>query len=228
MSLRLPLLLFVALILPLSAQKTKLAGKAESRVTLRLLADAVPEGQGKVLLQAENSKSDPLDLSTSALSAPVVMSARSMVLKAADNDTPLCTIALPAEGKSFAVLLAPEKPAGYVPFFVRLDDDSFKPGDVFFINRSPKTVVLKLGGNELVLEAGKSVKSRPTNPVDNNYYDIIISERDAAGDKIITSSRWPVDDKLRSYVFFSTNARGRTTYRAVDEYLEAADAKKKR
>lgn len=228
MSLRLPLILFVALISPLSAQKTKPAGKAESRVTLRLLADAVPEGQAKVLLQTKTSKSDPLDLPTSALSAPVEMSARSMVLKAADSDTPLCNIAVPAEGKSFAVLLASEKPAGYVPFFVRLDDDSFKPGDLFFINRAAKTVVLKLGGNELVLEPGKSVKSRPTDPVDKNYYNVVISERDAAGDKIITSSRWPVDDKLRSYVFFSTNDRGRTTYRAVDEYLEAAGGKKKR
>lgn len=228
MTLRLPLLFLVALTLPLSAQKTKPSGKAESGITLRLLADVVPEGQTKVFLQTDSAKSAEVDLPTAVLSAPIVVSARSMVLRAADKEQPLCAITLPAEGKSFAVLLAPEKPTGYVPFFVRLDDSSFKPGDLFFINRSEKTVVLKLGGTELVLEAGKTVKSHPTNAVDNNYYDVVISERDAAGDKLISSSRWPVDVHLRSYIFFSTNAKGRTTYRAVDEYLEATGGKKKR
>lgn len=226
MTLRLPLLLLVTLSLPLSAQKTKSAGKAESGITLRLLAGEVPEGQAKVILQTD-SKSVALDLPTAALSPRVVVSGRSVVLKGADNDVPLCTIPLPAEGKSFAVLLAPEKPAGYVPFVVRLDDDSFKTGDFFFINRSAKTVVLKLGGTELVLDSGKSIKARPTQPVDNNYYDVTISERDAAGDKPISSTRWPVELHARSYVFFSTNDSGRTSYRAVDEYLDAAGGKKK-
>jgi hypothetical protein len=226
-TIRLPLFLAVALSLPLSAQTTKTSAKADSGITLRLLADAVPEGQAKVLLQSDAAKSAAIDLPTAALSAPITVSARSMVLKAADNEVPLCTIALPAEGKSFAVLLAPEKPTGYVPFVVRLDDQSFKAGDLFFINRSAKTVALKLGGTELVLEAGKAVKSRPTEPVDNGYF-VTISERDAAGDKLITSSRWPVDDHLRSYVFFSTNVKGRTTFRAVDEYLDASGGKKKR
>jgi hypothetical protein len=227
MSLRLPLLLVVALTLPLSAQKTKPSGKAESGITLRLLADVVPEGQAKVLLQTATSKSAALDLPTATLSEPVGVSARSVVLKAADNDVPLCTITLPAEGKSFAVLLAPEKPSGFVPFVVRLDDQSFKAGDLFFINRSAKTIVLKLGDAELVLEVGKTAKSRPTNPVDNAYF-VVISERDASGDKLITSSRWPVDAHLRSYVFFSTNDKGRTTFRAVDEYLDETGGKKKR
>ncbi|MES2923559.1 MAG: hypothetical protein V4819_18535 [Verrucomicrobiota bacterium] len=227
MSVRLPLLLLVALTLPLAAQKTKPSGKAESGITVRLLADEVPEGQGKVLLQTEASKSEAVDLPTAALSAPIAVSARKMELKAADSEVALGSITLPAEGKSFAVLLAPEKPTGYIPFVVRLDDDSFNAGDLFFINRSAKTVVLKLGGNELVLEAGKAVKARPTDPVDNAYY-VVISERDPSGDKLITSSRWPVDSQLRSYIFFSTNAKGRTTFRAVDEYLEPTNGKKKR
>lgn len=227
MSLRLPLLLIAALTLPLSAQKTKPSGKAESGITVRLLADEVSGGHGKVLLQTNANKSTPLDLPTAVLSEPIAVSSRTMELKAAGTDAPLCAITLPDQGKSFAVLLAPEKPTGYIPFVVRLDDNSFKPGDLFFINRSAKTVVLKLGGSELILEAGKTVKSHPTDPVDNAYF-VTISERDASGDKLITSSRWPVDEHLRSYVFFSTNAKGKTTYRAVDEYLEASGGKKSR
>ena len=227
MTLRLTFFLLVALTSPLFAQKAKPSGKAESGITLRLLADEVPEGQGKVFLQTDASKSDSFDLPTATLSAPVVVSGRSAVLKGADKDAPLCTIALPAEGKSFAVLLAPVKPSGYIPFVVRLDDNAFKPGDLFFINHSAKTVVLKLGDTELVLEAGKAARSHPTNPVDGGYF-VVISERDQSGDKLISSSRWPVDVHLRSYVFFSTNAKGRTTYRAVDEYLEATGGKKSR
>jgi hypothetical protein len=227
MTLRLPILLIAALIVPVSAQKPKSSGKAESGVTVRLLADEISEGQTKVSLQTAASKSDELELPTSTLSAPIAVAARSAVLKAAGTDTPLCTITLPAEGKSFAVLLSAEKPAGYVPFVVRLDDKDFKAGDVFVINRSAKTIVLKLGDNELVLEVGKTVKTRPTNPVDGSYF-ITISERNPAGDRIISSTRWPVDEHLRSYILFSTNTKGRTIYRAVDEYLDAAGGKKKR
>ena len=227
MSLRLPLFLLVALSLPLSAQKTKPSGKTESGLTVRLLGDVVPESHAQVFLQSGDSKSTELDLPTARLSEPIAVTARSMVLKAVGNDTPLCSITLPAEGKAFAVLLAQEKPPGLVPFVVRTDDPAFKAGDLIFVNRTAKTLALKLGGTALVLEAGKTAKSRPSGAVDNAY-DIVISERDPAGDKLVTSSRWPVEVNLRSYVFFSTNARGKTTFRAVDEYLEAPGGKKKR
>lgn len=220
MTLRLPLLLLAVLTIPVSAQRTKSSGKSEN-ISLRLLAGEVPEGQAKVVLVTADTKSAPLDLSTSALSEPVVVPARSTVLKAADKDDALCTITLPPEGKSFAVLLSPQKPAGYVPFVIRLDDQAFKAGDVFLVNRGAKTVVLKLGASEVVLESGKSMKTRPTNPIDNSYYDISIRERDAAGEKLIASTRWPVDLHLRSYLFFTTDGNGRTTYRAVDEFVEA-------
>jgi hypothetical protein len=189
----------------------------------------VPEGQAKVVLVTDGNKSAELDLSTSALSEPIVVPSRATVLKAADKDASLCAITLPPEGKSFAVLLAPHKPGGYVPFVIRLDDQSFKPGDLFVVNSGAKTVVLKLGGSEVVLESGKSIKTRPTDPVDKSYYDIVFRERDAAGEKLITSTRWPVDLHLRSYIFIFTNDNGRTSYRAVDEYIAAAaDGKKKR
>jgi hypothetical protein len=220
---RLTLLLCIALAMPVSAQKAKPSGK----VSVQLLAGSVPEGLGKVFLQTESAKSAEFDLPTATLSEPVTLSARSMALMTVGKEAPLCKVTLPTEGKSFAVLLAPEKPEGYVPFLVRLDDQSFKAGDVFLINRSEKAVVLKLGGNEVVIEAGKSVTTRPTEPVDGAYF-VTISERNAAGDKLITSTRWPMDDQLRSYLFFSTNEKGKTVYRAIDEYLAPGGTKKKR
>jgi hypothetical protein len=124
-------------------------------------------------------------------------------------------ITLPAEGRSFAV---------------RFDDDSFKAGNYFFINRSAKSVVLNLGATELVLEAGEATKSRPTEPSENHYYNITMSERGDAGDKPIATTRWPVANNNRSYVIFLTGPNGKTIDRTVDLSVDAekSGSKKKK
>ena len=99
---------------------------------LRLLGCEVTKEPAKVFLQTKESKSEALDLPSSGFSEPIAVSARSVEFKAPDSDVPLCNVTLPAEGKSFAVVLASEKSAGFVPFVVRLDDDSFKAGDYFW------------------------------------------------------------------------------------------------
>ncbi|MEO5716881.1 MAG: hypothetical protein ABIT37_25600 [Luteolibacter sp.] len=217
------LCLLSAAILPLSAQKAKAAqkpDKSDNGITVRLVASDVQEGQEKVFIQTDEKKSEPLDLPTNRLSDPVAVAGRSIVLKAVAGEAALCNVTLPGEGRSFVVLLAAEKPTGYASVVVRADDPDFKAGDVFFLNRSTKTLVMKLGGTELVIEPGQSAKSRPTTAVDN-MYQVLISERDTAGDKLISSTRWPAEDAARSYVFLTTDDRGRTIYRAVTEHLEA-------
>jgi hypothetical protein len=227
MTFRLPLLLTV-MSLSFFPQLAKAAGKTEKGITLCLLACEAAQEPAKVILATKDSKSDVFDLPSSGFSEPKVVPARSLELKAPDNDVPLCNITLPAEGKSFAVLLAPEKPAGLIPFVVRLDDDSFKAGDYYFINRSAKTVVLKLGGTEVILEAGNAVKSRPTDPVHEHHYNITLSDRSDSGDKVIASTRWPVMNGNRSYVIFLTGSNGKTIFRSVDQSIEEAAGKKKR
>jgi hypothetical protein len=231
MTLRLPLLLLTVICLPCAIPNARGAGKSEKGIMLRLLACEVTKEPAKVFLQTKESKSEVLDLPSSGFSEPIVVSARSVELKAPDNDVPLCSLTLPAEGKSFAVVLASEKPAGFVPFVVRLDDDAFKAGDYFFINRSAKTVVLKLGGTEVVLEAGKAVNSRPTEPVYNHHYNITMSDRGDAGDKIFASTRWQAGNANRGYVIFLTGSNGKTTYRSVDQSVDVEEPvgkKKKR
>ncbi len=231
MTLRLPLLLLTAISLPCAIPNARGAGQSEKGIMLRLLACEVTKEPAKVFLQTKESKSEVLDLPSSGFSEPVAVSARSVELKAPDSDVPLCGITLPAEGKSFAVMLASEKPAGFVPFVVRLDDDSFKTGDYFFINRSAKTVVLKLGGTEVILETGNGVKSRPTEPVHNHHYNITMSDRSDAGDKIFASTRWLVENGNRSYIIFLTGSNGKTTYRSVDQSVDVEEPvgkKKKR
>lgn len=222
---RLPLHFLAALILPFSAH---VAQGAEKGITLRLLACEVTKEPAKVFLETKDSKSEVFGLPSSAFSAPMAVSARSVELKAPDNEVALCNITLPAEGKSFAVLLAPEQPAGLVPTVVRTDDASFKAGDYYFINRSANTVVLKLGAAEVVLEAGNCVKSRPTEPIHNHHYIITMSARSESGDKVFASTRWPVETNTRSYIIFLTGSNGRTSYRAVDEFVEETGGGKKR
>lgn len=187
---------------------------------VQLLAEQFPEKLGQVYLLFGDKKSQPFDLPTNRLSDPVPAEGRTMILKLAEKDVPLCTLTLPDEGKSFAIVLVTAKPSGFKPIVVRTDDSSFRSGDVFFINRSEKTILGKLGTAPLVLKPGENTKSRPNGAVDNTYYDVTFVTREGTTDKLISSTRWPVDNGLRSYLFFFTNAEGRTTFRAVDEYLK--------
>jgi len=213
MTTRLTLVLLALTSLPFSAN---IARAAEKGLTLRLLACEVTKEPAKVFLQTKKSKSEVFKLPSSALSEPMAVSARSVELKSPDNDVTLCSITLPAQGKSFALLLASEESAGFVPHIVRLDDASFKAGDYYFVNRSANTVVLNLGAAEVILEVGNAVKSRPTEPAGNNHYIVTMSYRSESGDKVFSSTRWPILNPNRSYIIFLTGSNGKTTYRVVE------------
>lgn len=208
-------LLFVAL-MPISVMNAKPSGKGP---TVRIVANELPNGLSEAFIQSDEKKPKPLELTTNRLSEPIALASSTMVLKAADGKTNLCTVTLPDTGKSFTVLLVLEKAGTYTPFVVRTDDPAFKAGDIFFVNHTAKSIAMKLGGTELVIEPEKTAKAHPTKPVENSYV-IVISERNETGDKVISSTRWPTDANLRSYIFLTTNASGRTIYRAVDEPVE--------
>ena len=211
--------LLLALFIPAVGQEKEPAKKSEAAIQVKFLAEEFPENLGKVQLVFGELKSAAFGLPVNHLSEPVPASARSMVLKMVDKDITLCSITLPENGNAFAVILVTAKPAGFKPIVVRTDDPTFKAGDVFFINRSEKVVLGKLGTTPLVLNAGETAKSHPTGAVENTYYDIAFATREEGGDKLLSSTRWPIDNNLRSYLFFFTNAQGKTTFRAVDEYL---------
>lgn len=218
--------LLAVLLTTVVAQDKAAGNKKDSSVSVRLLAEQFPPEIGMVILSFGEEKSEKFTIPTNYLSTPVPVSERKMILKTAEKDIPLCTINLPEAGKAFAVILVVAKPAGFTPIVVRTDDPSFKAGDVFFINRSDTTVLGKLGNTPLVLKSGETTKSRPSGAVEETYYDIAFATREATGDKLISTSRWPIDIDIRSYLFFFTNAEGRTTFRAVDEQLVPAAAGK--
>lgn len=213
------LAILLAITAPLSAQDAPPPKpKDDGAIQVKLLAEQAPEALGKVALVFGEAKSAPLTLPVNGLSAPIPVPARTMVLKT-EKDIALCSITLPEAGKAFAIILVVAKPAGYTPIIVRTDDPTFKPGDVMLLNRSDKTVLCKLGDTALAVKAGTSEKSHPTGPKENTYYDVAFGTRDETGDNVISTSRWPIDNTLRSYLFFFTTAEGRTSFRAVDEFV---------
>ncbi len=216
--------LLLALTTMLAAQEPAAPAKPkeERGVQVRVLAEQAPDSIGKVCFTFGEAKSDTFTLPVNGLSAPIPVPARAMALKMADKDVSLCNLTLPEAGKSFAIILVVAKPSGYSPIIVRTDDPAFKAGDVLFINRSDKTILGKLGDTAMAVKPGTTQQSRPTGAKENTYYDIALGTRDSTGDKVLSTTRWPVDNTLRSYLFFFTTVDGRTTYRAVDEFVPPA------
>lgn len=217
---------FLVILSPVLGQENTPAKAPGKGIQVRLLAEQAPAALGKVYLVSGEAKSASITLPTNQLSEPLTATSRVMALKMENKDAGLCNITLPELGNSFAVVLVTAKPAGYSPIVVRTDDPAFKAGDVIFINRSDKTVLGKLGTTPLILKPGQSTKNRPSGAVDGKFYDIAFATREEKGDKLISSSRWPIDNQLRSYVFFFTNGQGKTSFRAVDEYLTPPTAGK--
>jgi hypothetical protein len=211
---------FLTTALAQTEEPAKKDNKGSRGIQVRMLAEHAPQDLGKVLMQFPGDvQSESVDLPTNQLSTPISCPGRQMALRTEKGGVTLCSFTLPEVGNSFAIVLVTAKPSGYSPIIVRTDDPTFKAGDVFFINRSEKTVLGKLGGTALILKPGASTKNRPSQPIDNTYYDIAFAIRDETGDRLISSTRWPIDKHIRSYLFFFDDSRGKTTFRAVDEFM---------
>lgn len=192
---------------------------AEKEVAIRLLACEVAKEPIKVIVATKDSSSAEVEVPSASFSPPVAVSGRAVDIKAPDTAELLYSVTLPDEGRSFAMILATKHPDGFAPVIVRLDDDTFRPGDFQFINHSGKTVVVKLGGTEVVIEDDGIAKARPTEAIDDRYHLVTMSTRGESGDKVFASTRWPVDESKRCYILLSAKPGGRITYRSVEEFV---------
>ena len=194
-------------------------GAADLKV--RFLAERAPAELGEVVVAGEKTKSAAFTLPTNFVSPPVVAPGRSFELRAVAKDVVLAKVALPDAGKSFIVLLLPAPKGGYQPVVLRADDPSFKAGDVYFYNHADKPVLGYVGTAKFVLEPGKGQTLRSAGARPEKFYDVGFGVREKEGDRALSTTRWPVDDKQRSYIFFFNNpATKRLDYRAVDEFVE--------
>lgn len=211
------LILLIALLLPpLAASAQDSAGG----VTIRLLAERVPNDFGQVVLIAGEKAGDPFDLPVNNLTEPMAPPARSFGIRPVAGSAPLATVNLPESGRSFIVLLIPSPTGGYKPVTIPAADPSFKPGDVYFYNHADKTVIGYVGTATFNLPPGRGQTLRPTGAKEGTYYDVGFGVREKEGDRALSTTRWPVEANLRSYVFFFTNpSTNRLDFRAVDEFV---------
>lgn len=209
--------LFLALLFPTALHAQQPGGGG---VTVRFLAERVPGELGQVLLAAGEVRGKPFDLPVNNLSDPIVPPARLFSVRPSSKDVSLADVTLPESGKSFIILLIPSPSAGYKPVVISAGDPKFRPGDVYFYNHANKPVLGYVGTAKFILEPGKGQPLTPKGAKEGKYYDVGFGVREKEGDRALSTTRWPVDDKIRSYVFFFINpSTKRLDFRAVDEFV---------
>lgn len=195
---------------------------AKGGPNVRFLAERGAEETGKVVLVAEEMKSAPFDLPTKFLSDPVPAPKRAFRVWSSARNAALASVSLPERGDAFIVLLVPAATGGYKPVVIADKDPSFRPGDVYFYNHADKTVLGYVGTAKFILESGKSIAVRPAGAKDEGrYYEVGLGVREKDGDRPLSTSRWPAQKQVRTYVFFFLNPRTqRLDFRAVDEFVD--------
>jgi hypothetical protein len=189
---------------------------------VRFLAQQVPRNLGKVeLLAAEEYRSAPFDMPMNNLSRPQKTPARLFKVWAVERNESIATVKLPEEGNSFVVLLLTSAEGGYSPLVMPFDNPNFRGGDIYFYNNANKTVLGFIGKTKFSLTPGKGTTVTPSGLENNRYYHVTLGIREAEGNRVIKSMKWPSSKTVRNYVFFYVDPkRKRITYRAVDEFVQ--------
>lgn len=213
--------LIVGLIACLSCWAMAAPEKGAKGVEVRFLAERVPGNLGRVLLVAEESRSEPFDLPVNNLSEPQEPPARAFGVVSVEHRAPVATIRLPDEGDSFIVLLV-TKPAmdGYSVVTIPSSGPGFKGGDIYFHNNADKPVMGVVGTAKFTLDRREGKVLTPQGARQEGFYDVGLGVKEEGGNRLIKSTRWPEDKQARFYVFFYNDPKTkRITYRAVDEFL---------
>lgn len=197
-----------------------IAAPNKDEVEVRFLAERIPRNLGKVVLAIEETRSDPFNLPMNNLSPPQKPPARVFSVWAVDKNVSLAKVKLPENGKSFVVILLPSAKGAYVPLVMPFDNPNFKGGDIYFFNNANKPVLGLIGKSKLSLSPGKGTVVTPRGFENKKYYHVMLGVKEADGNKVIKSMKWPSSKTMRNYVFFYVDPRkNRITYRAVDEFI---------
>lgn len=197
------------------------ASAREAKLEVRFLAERIPNDLGPVVLVAEDTRTDPFDLPMNNLSPPQEPHARAFRVLATAHNRAIANVILPEQDNSFVVLLLTSANGGYEAVVMPYDNPKFGPGDIYFHNLADKTVLGYVGTARFVLDAGKSTVLTPKGARPEKFYDVGIGVRETAGDRVLSTTRWPEDKLARFYVFFYVDPKTqRITFRAVDEFLE--------
>jgi hypothetical protein len=218
-------LLAVLLVLPLNAQEvSKKEGLKAKGLRVRILAFTTRKGAEKIVIESGGSRTREITLTTHGLGSYVSVSQRELILGMMPSEedqpvTPLAKVQLPDQGRDFLLLLIPNK-SGYDCRAVRLDGSRFGSGDTLFYNAGNIPVGGVIGKKKFVVTPRrlKIINAPPVNK--EPYYQVSFYTKIQEKVRIFSDTRWPHDDRSRSYVFFYVNPRTqRVTYRAVDEFV---------
>lgn len=209
-------LLAIFLIFPVCAQR----GPDPKKTTVRFAAQILPPGVADVEMTTPEIRAEAFELPIHNLTEPLIPPARTFQLKAAGTETALATVILPADGLKFVILLVLGEKPGFTPIIIPADGPGFKADQVFTYNSSGKTILGKVGSTNFAIPPGASQVVKPAGAVDGRYYDVALGQRDESGDRVISTSRWPVSKNKRSYLFFYNDPELATVrFRAFSEFV---------
>lgn len=192
----------------------------KDKVEVRFLVERLPGNLGQVTLASGETRSEPFDLPMNNLSAPRTVPERRFDLWSVERDRSLGAVRLPEEGGSFVVLLLPRSTGVFEPVVMPFDGDTFRPGNFYFHNNTKKTVLGYVGTARFSLKPGEGRVLEPEGARKEKFYDVGLGVREEGGDRVLTTTRWPEDNRTRFYVFFYKDGRtGRITFRGVDEFV---------
>lgn len=197
-----------------------IAGPEKGEFEVRFLAERIPNNLGKVVLANAEARSDPFDLPMNNLSPPQKPPTRVFSVWAVDKNVSIATVKLPEEGNSFVVILLPTAKGVYSPMVIPFENPNFKGGDIYFHNNANKPVLGLIGKTKMSLAPGKGSVITPSGFGNDKFYYVMLGVREAEGNKVIKSMKWPSSKTMRNYVFFYVDPnKNRITYRAVDEFI---------
>lgn len=186
---------------------------------VRFLAERVPTELGAVELAAEEIRSPAFELPINNLSDHQDAPARAFKIVPEGKNTSIANVILPEDGKNFIVMLVPAS-IGYQAIVMTESDPNFRPGDVYFYNHATKPVLGYVGTAKFTLAPGKGKTLRPKGAREEGFYDVGFGVKEKDGNRALSTTRWPVEEQIRSYVFFFVNpSTKRLDFRAVDEFV---------
>ena len=202
--------------LPLLAQEKK-------DIQLRFLSGVQTTSLDDAQLRNNDWKGEAFRIPANQLSRPQSVKLRALRLHHeadAPEAKPICNIILPETGGTFIVILI-QKEKKIESVIIPADSPGFRPGDVFLQNSSEQSIAGTLGTTRVSLRSGEGKAIRPGAPADARMYDAAFVYDENGVSRRLALSTWPLNKKLRAYVFFLPGPDGRPQYRAVQEYVEA-------
>ena len=194
----------------------------EKGLSVRLLAFAPLKGADSVVIQSGKVLSDEMVVPTHGLGLPIPVNSRELTLGLLPKEDGqpirvLAKIKLPPQGKKFLLLLIPDD-KGYECRPVRLDAENFRGGDTLCYNAGSVSIGGTLGKTKFAVMPRKFRIMSSPKANDKPYYQVKFYYNNKGESRIFSDTRWPYDNRLRSYIFFYSNPKtSKVTYRAVDE-----------